>query len=249
MAGWDVRGLSSVVVLSSISVVGRRLDEVPVGADGVGGVGSRVGVVGGVVGVVEEPLLSVELGLSLSLPLAIEGLPVAEVVERRLVEAPGVAGVGSGVTVVVEGGVVHPVVAVGPVEEGGVSLSLSLWLGLSLSLSLGKVDSSDRVSQISAAGSIAVGGVGSNGGGGVGIVGVATESLGGVGGVAGVSGHGSGVTVVGVEGGVVEPLVVAVGPVEGIRVSLSLSGSEGSATDLRGENMKRRKSRIVILPQ
>ena len=190
--------------------------------------------------------MSVELGLSLSLSLSVEGLPVAEVVVRRLglVEAPGVAGVGSGVTVVVEGGVVHAVVVVGAVEKGGVSLSLSLWLGLSLSL--GNVDGSDRVSQISAAGSIAVGGVGSNSGGGVGVV--AGESLGLVGGVAGVSGHDSGVPVVGVEGGVVEP-VVAVGAVEGIRVSLSLSSSEGSAADLRGENVKRRKSRIVILPQ
>ena len=240
-----MRGLSSsVVVLSSISsVVGRRLDEVPVGADGVGGVGSRVGVVGGVVGVVEEAVLSVELGLSLSLSLAIEGLPVAEVVVRRLVEAL-VAGVGSGVTVVVEGGVVHAVVAVGPVEKGGISLrvSLSLWLGLSLSL--GNVDGSDRVSQVSAAGSIAVGHVLHHEGAGGGIGG---DGRGLEGGVAGVSGHVSGVTVVGVEGGVVEPLVVTVGPVEGIRVSLS--GSEGSATDLRGENMKRRKSRIVILPQ
>merc|ERR1711930_30347 len=122
-------GLSSVVVLSSISsVVGRRLDEVPVGADGVGWVGSRVGVVGGVVGVVEEALLSVELGLSLSPSLAIEGLPVAEVVVRRLVEGLPVAGVGSGVLVVVEGGVVHSLLAVGPVEQSGVSFSLSLWL-------------------------------------------------------------------------------------------------------------------------
>ena len=239
-----MRGLSSsVVVLSSISsVVGRRLDEVPVGADGVGGVGSRVGVVGGVVGVVEEAVLSVELGLSLSLSLAIEGLPVAEVVVRRLVEAIGVAGVGSGVLVVVEGGVVHSLLSVGPVEQSGVSLRLSLWLGLSLSL--GHVDGSDRVSQISAAGGVAVGHVLHHEGAGGGIGG---DSRGLEGGVAGVSGHVSGVLVVGLDGGVVEALVVTVGPVEGI--SLSLGGSEGSATDLRGENMKRRKSRIVILPQ
>ena len=238
MAGWDARGLRSVVVLTSISsIVGRRLDEVPVGAEGVGWVASRVGVVGRVVGVVVEAVLSVELGLSLSLSLSIEGLPVAEVVVRRLrlVEVPGVAGVGSGVTVVV----VEALLSVGPVEQSGVSLRLSL--SVSVSLSLGHVDGSDRVSQISAAGSIAVGHVLHDEGAGGGIGG---DSRGLEGGVAGVSGHVSGVTVVGLE---VVWTEVSVGPVEGI--SLSLSGSEGSATDLRGENVKRRKSRIVILPQ
>merc|ERR1719400_920103 len=123
--------------------------------------------------------------------------------------------------VVVEGVVVEALLSVGPVEQSGVSLRLSL--SLSVSLSLGHVDGSDRVSQISAAGSIAVGHVLHHDGAGGGIGG---DSRGLEGGVAGVSGHVSGVAVVGLE---VVWTVVSVGPVEGI--SLSLSGSEGSATD------------------
>merc|ERR1719225_1599711 len=118
------------------------------------------------------------------------------------------------------------------VEQSGVSISLSLrfWLGLSLSLS--NVDSSDRVGQISATGSIPVGLVGSNGGGGgkSGLVG--GEAV--VGRVAGgqrssVASHGGGEAVGGVAG-LVEALV-SIGAVEQSGVSLSLSSSEGSAAD------------------
>merc|ERR1711936_495108 len=120
------------------------------------------------------------------------------------------------------------------VEQSGVSLSLSLSLSfwLSLSLSLSNVDSSDRVGQISATGSIPVGLVGSNGGGGgkSGLVGGETV----VGRVAGgqrgrvaggqrgrVASHGGGEAVGGVAG-LVETLV-SIGAVEQSGVSLSLS--------------------------
>ena len=126
-------------------------------------------------------------------------------------------------------------VVTGVVEQSGVSLSLSFWLGLSLSLS--NVDSSDRVGQISATGSIPVGLVGSNSGGGdiaglvAGVAVVGGVAAGGQGGSEG--SHGSGVVIGGVAG-LVEALL-AVGPVEQGGVSLGLSCSQGSATDLRGE--------------
>ena len=139
--------------------------------------------------------------------------------EGRLVVAPGVDSgvgvVGGGVGHVVAG-VVETLVSVRVVEHSGVSLSLSLSFWLSLSLSLGNVDSSDRVGQISATGSIPVGLVGSNGGGG------------------GKSGLIAGVAEVGGVGGLVEA-VVAIGAVEHSGVSLGLSSSEGSATDLSEE--------------
>ena len=80
-----------------------------------------------------------------------------------------------------------------------------------------------KVGQISASGSIAVGGVvGGNGGESSGLVGGVSW----VGGVAGVAGHGSGVVV-----GVEVALLVAEG-VEELGVGLSLSSSQSSATDL-----------------
>ena len=182
-------------------------------------------------------------------------------VVRGLVEVPisgedgaeGVAGVAAdwssvaslgweASSVGVVGGVVERLVmSERVVEHSGISLSLSFWLSL---------HSSDRVGQIAVTGSIPVGLVGSNGGvvGKSGLIAGVAE----VGRVTGgqwasVASQGGGVAVGGV-GGLVEA-VVAIGAVEHSGVSLGLSSSEGSATDLRGENMKRRKSRIVILPQ
>merc|ERR1712241_1329818 len=113
------------------------------------------------------------------------------------------------------------------VDQSWVSLSLSLSLGfwLSLSLSLGNVDSSDRVGQISATGSIPVWLVGSNSGGG-GLVGmVATGVAGGQ--WASVGSHSSGIASgVGGVAGLIEAMV-SVGPVEHSGVGLSLSSSQG----------------------
>ena len=190
------------------------------------------GLVGGVEGGVVEVITAVDqscisLGLSLSLSLA-ESVPVSEVVVSGLVEAPGVSGVDSGVTVGVGEVVEESLASVGVVEHLRFSLSLSLWFGLSFSL--GDVDGSDRVSQISAAGSVAVGLVGSNGDGG----GESSDSVVVVGGVAGVAGVAVGVEVA---------LLVAEGAVEQLGVGLSLSSSQGSATDLSmrseyGENFQ-----------
>ena len=234
MAGRE--GEKSVVV-SSV-VLASWLDEVPVSrvdssewvaanwssvaSQGGGGVASGVGgVVGGLVESfhVKGISLSLSLGLSISLSLSVE-VPVSEVVVRRLVEAPGVSGVDSGVTVGVGEVVEESLASVGVVEHLRFSLSLSLWFGLSFSL--GDVDGSDRVSQISAAGSVAVGLVGSNGDGG----GESSHSVVVVGGVAGVAGVAVGVEVA---------LLVAEGAVEQLGVGLSLSSSQSSATDLRGK--------------
>merc|ERR1711950_100968 len=121
----------------------------------------------------------------------------------------------------------------GVVDQSWVSLSLSLGFWLSLSLSLGNVNNSDRVGQISATGSIAVWLVGSNSGGGGLVAMVASGVAGGQWSSVGSDSTGiaSGVASgVGVVAGLVEAMV-SIGPVEHSGVGLSLSGSQGSATD------------------
>ena len=166
MAGRE--GEKSVVV-SSV-VLASWLDEVPVSgvdsseASGVSGV--EGGLVESLTSVNKSGIsLSLSLGLRISLSLSVE-VPVSEVVVSGLVEAPGVSGVDSGVTVGVEGGIEETLASIGGEEHLGLSLGLRLSLGLSLSFSLGQVGR--------------VGGVG----------GVSWE-----GGVAGVAGHGSGVAI------------------------------------------------------
>ena len=200
---------------------------------------------------VNQSRISLSLWLSFSLSLSIERPPVSKVVEIRLVEAGARVDSGVVVGVGVVGLVEESRLSVGAVENSGLSISISLWL--SLSFSLGDVDSSDRVSEISASGSVGL--VGSNGGGGD-IAGGLVDGVDGLAGVAGVPGgeggglvglvgpHGPGVAQGGVAG--VDEALVAVGTVE--QGGVSLGSSEGSATDLsQGERIFRKLRNLELL--